>query len=287
MNTQSSIWNAVASTAFAVKYLHVGGWRTRVLEAGSGEPLVLLHGSGGHLEAYMHNIAALAEHFHVIAYDMPGHGYSQEAVEPLEMDTYVEHLRQLITQLGLGRVNLNGESLGGWVSMKFAATHPELVRRLVLNTPGGTMANPQVMQRIRELSQAAADEPTDERIRARLEWLMADPATVTDELVESRQRIYAQPYFPTSMQQIMVLQDPNVRQRNMVTDEDLQRITAPALVIWTSDDPSGPASAGRSLAEALPNGRFEHIDRAGHWPQWEQNAQFNSIVIDFLKEPGA
>ena len=59
--------------------------------------------------------------------------------------------------------------------MKFAAAHPDRAGKLVLDTPGGTMARPEVMEKIRSLSQAAADDPTPERIRARLEWLMADP----------------------------------------------------------------------------------------------------------------
>ena len=128
--------------------------------------------------------------------------------------------------------------------MKFAAAHPERTGKIVLNTPGGTMARPEVMERIRSLSQAAADDPSDERIRARLEWLMADPATVTDELVAIRKTIYAQPGFSESMRHILCLQDPEVRRRNLITDAELAAVPHGALVVWTSNDPSGPAAAG-------------------------------------------
>ena len=97
-------------------------------------------GTGGHLEAYAHNIPALAEQYHVIAYDYPGHGYTTHATADLELPDYVEHLLGLLDALDIDVAHLNGESLGGWVAVKFAAAHPERTGKLVLNTPGGTMA---------------------------------------------------------------------------------------------------------------------------------------------------
>jgi 2-hydroxy-6-oxonona-2,4-dienedioate hydrolase len=280
------VWVALGATPHSIGYVQVGPWLTRVLQAGpaDGEPLVLMAGTGGHLEAYAHNIPAFAETYRVIAYDYPGHGYTTHARSDLELPDYVEHLTGLLDALSIEKANLNGESLGGWVAIKFAAAHPDRVLRLVLNTPGGTMATPEVMERIRSLSQAAADDPTDERIRARLEWLMADPATVTDELVAIRRAIYARPGFAESMRHILCLQDPDIRRRNLVTDDELAAVPHGALVVWTSNDPSGPASTGMQMAEKITGGRFEHIGDAGHWPQWEQRDKFNHVVLGFLAE---
>jgi 2-hydroxy-6-oxonona-2,4-dienedioate hydrolase len=280
------VWVALSATPHSIDYVRVGPWRTRVLRAGpaDGEPLVLMPGTGGHLEAYAHNISAFAEAYRVIAYDYPGHGYTTHATRELELPDYVEHLRGLLDALDIDRANLNGESLGGWVAIKFAAAYTDRTLRLVLNTPGGTMATPEVMERIRSLSQAAADDPTDERIRARLEWLMADPKTVTDELVAIRRNIYGQPGFAESMRHILCLQDTETRRRNLVTDEELAAVPHGALVVWTSNDPSGPASAGMDMAEKITGGRFEYISDAGHWPQWEQREKFNRLVLEFLAE---
>jgi 2-hydroxy-6-oxonona-2,4-dienedioate hydrolase len=55
-------------------------------------------------------------------------------------------------------------------------------------------------------------------------------------------------------------------------------------VVWTSNDPSGPASAGMDMAAKITGGRFEYISDAGHWPQWEQREKFNNLVLDFLAE---
>jgi 2-hydroxy-6-oxonona-2,4-dienedioate hydrolase len=284
--TDVPVWVALSALPHSVDYVDVGPWRTRVLQAGPADApaLVLLAGTGGHLEAYAHNIAAFAQHYRVIAYDYPGHGYTTHAKADLELDTYISHLTDLLDALGVKKAHLNGESLGGWVAVKFAAAHSGRVGRLILNTPGGTMARPEVMERIRSLSQAAADDPSDERIRARLEWLMADPATVTDELVAIRRTIYAQPGFAESMRHILCLQDPEIRRHNLITDVELAAVPGPALVVWTSDDPSGSAGAGLEMAEKIRHGRFELIAEAGHWPQWEQRQKFNELVLEFLAE---
>ncbi len=280
------VWVALSATEHSISYVQVGEWRTRVLQAGRPDApaLVLMAGTGGQLEAYAHNISAFAKFFNVIAYDYPGHGYTTRATSDLELPEYVEHLRGLLDALGIEKANLNGESLGGWVAVKFAAAYPDRALKLVLNTPGGTMARPEVMEKIRSLSQAAADDPSDERIRARLEWLMADPATVTDELVSIRQTIYEQPGFSESMRHILCLQDPEVRRRNLITDAELAAVPNGALVVWTSNDPSGPAAAGMEMAEKIEGGRFEHVTGAGHWPQWEQRGKYNSLVIGYLTE---
>jgi Predicted hydrolases or acyltransferases (alpha/beta hydrolase superfamily) len=277
-----TLWTELEGLDFSVQHVQVGEWSTRVLEHGVGEPLVIMHGTGGHLEAFTRNLRALGARYRVVLYDYPGHGWSTLAGHDLEIADYQEHLLGLLEVLGLDRVHLSGESLGGWVAVKFAAAHPDRVRSLLLNTPGGTMATPEVMERIRSLSQAAADDPSEERIRARLEWLMADPATVTDELVAVRRGVYSRPGFAQSMRHILCLQDPDIRRRNLVTDAELAAVQAPTLVVWTSDDPSGPARAGLDMAERIPDGRFRLIENAGHWPQWEQRDEFDAVALDFL-----
>jgi 2-hydroxy-6-oxonona-2,4-dienedioate hydrolase len=277
-----TLWTELEGLDYSIRRVAAGAWSTRVLECGAGPPLILMHGTGGHLEAFTRNLRALSNEYRVIAYDYPGHGWTTLTSRDLEIDDYTDHLVALLDVLGIERAHLSGESLGGWVAVKFAARFPGRVERLVLNTPGGTMATPEVMERIRSLSQAAADDPSPERIRTRLEWLMADPASVTDELVAVRRGIYGRNGFAESMRHILCLQDPEIRRRNLVTDAELAAITALTLVIWTSDDPSGPAKAGLDMAERIPAGEFRLIKDAGHWPQWEQRHEFDAVVLEFL-----
>lgn len=278
----TTIWNELAGLDYSIRHVDVGQWSTRVLETGEGEPLIIMHGTGGHLEAFTRNLRALGEKYRVILYDYPGHGWTTTSTHDLEIQEYMDHLLTLMEVLGISRAHLSGESLGGWVAIKFAAAHPERVDRLILNTPGGTMARAEVMEKIRSLSQAAADDPSGERIRTRLEWLMADPSSVTDELVAVRQGVYSRSGFSESMSHILCLQDPEVRARNLVTDEELAAVEAPTLVVWTSDDPSGPAKAGLEMADKISGGEFRLIENAGHWPQWEQREVFDALALEFL-----
>lgn len=113
---------------------------------------------------------------------------------------------------------------------------------------------------------------------------MADPASVTDELVAIRQGVYARPGFPDSMRHLLCLQDPAIRRRNLIEDEDLAAIDAPTLVIWTTDDPSGPPAAGLAMADKIKGAEFRLIEGASHWPQW---AQFDALVADFVTRNAA
>jgi 2-hydroxy-6-oxonona-2,4-dienedioate hydrolase len=242
----------------------------------------MLHGITGHAEAYVRNLKAHAEHFNVYAIDFIGHGYSSKPEHPLEIKHYIDQVNHFLDAIGVEKAYFTGESLGGWVTARFAIDHPERVERIVLNTMGGTMANPVVMERLYTLSMEAAKDPSWERVKTRLEWLMADPAMVTDDLIRTRQAIFQQPDWLRACEANMALQDPETRRRNMLTDDDLRSIQAPALVVWTTKDPSGPVDEGRRIAALIPNGRLAVIENAGHWPQYEQTEIFNKIHLDFL-----
>jgi len=280
----TSVWADLNQVSFSQGFLQAGPYRTRYLHAGtSGNPvLLMMHGITGHAEAYVRNLAAHAEHFDVYAFDFIGHGYSTKPDHPLEIHHYIAHVTHVLDAIGADRAFLAGESLGGWVAARYAQLHPERVERIALNTPGGTMANPEVMQRLYTLSIEAARDPSWERVKTRLEWLMADPATVTADLIRTRQMIFQQPDWLAACEANMALQNLEVRRRNMLTDHDLESITTPTLVIWTTKDPSGPVDEGRRIASLIPNGRLAIISEAGHWPQYEQAETFNRIHLDFL-----
>ena len=279
-----SVWSDLQGVAFEQGYLDADGVRTRFLRAGNPDQpvLVLLHGSGGHAEAYLRNLAAHAEHFHTYSIDMLGHGYTDKPGHPLEVGHYVAHLLAVLRTIGADRVYLSGESLGGWVAARTAADHPDAVVRLVLNTAGGSQADPVVMKRIITLSMAAAENPTWETVQARIKWLMADKSKDYDDLVASRQRIYRQPGFVEAMRDIMALQDPEIRSRNILGPAEYGSITAPTLVLWTSDDPTADVTEGRRMASMIPGARFEVMQGCGHWPQYEDAKTFNGLHLDFL-----
>lgn len=279
-----SIWGDLQGVPFSQGYLHAAGVRTRYLRAGEpGKPvLVLLHGSGGHAEAYIRNLESHAEHFDTWSIDMLGHGYTDKPGHPLEISHYVGHLLAFLDAVGAETVSLSGESLGGWVASRAAADHPDRISRLVLNTAGGSQADPEVMKRIITLSMAAVENPAWETVQARIKWLMADKSKDYDDIVASRQRIYRQPGFIGAMRDIMALQDPAIRARNLMGPKEYGAIKAPTLVLWTSDDPTADVSEGQRIASMIPGARFEVMPNCGHWPQYEDPKTFNRLHLDFL-----
>jgi 2-hydroxy-6-oxonona-2,4-dienedioate hydrolase len=280
----TSVWSDLAQVEFSQGFLQAGPYRTRYLHAGdeSKPVLLLLHGITGHAEAYVRNLQAHAEHFSVWAIDFIGHGYSSKPDHPLEIPHYLDQVDHVLDTIGVDSAYLSGESLGGWVTARFAIERPDRVEKIALNTMGGTMANPKVMERLYALSMEAAEDPSWERVKARLEWLMADPAMVTDDLIRTRQAIFAQPGWLEACKANMALQDLGIRRRNMLSDDDLRSIRAEALVIWTTKDPSGPVDEGERIASLIPNARLAVIENCGHWPQYEDTATFNRIHLDFL-----
>jgi 2-hydroxy-6-oxonona-2,4-dienedioate hydrolase len=280
-----SIWSDLQGVTFQQGYLTTGsGVRTRYLHAGDhGKPtLILLHGSGGHAEAYVRNLRAHGEHFSTWAIDMIGHGYTDKPGHPLEIEHYVAHLMSFLDSIGVDQAHLSGESLGGWVVARAAIDFPLRVDRLVLNTAGGSQADPAVMKRIKTLSMAAATDPTWSRVQDRIVWLMADKTKTYDDIVASRLAVYTQPDYASAMSDIMALQDPQTRARNLITADDYGRITAPTLVLWTSDDPTADVGEGKRIASMIPGASFVVMDECGHWPQYEDTETFDRIHTDFL-----
>lgn len=279
-----SVWSDLTGVSFTQGYLDAGGIKTRFIASGSSDKplLLLIHGTGGHAEAYSRNFAAHGEHFWTVAFDLIGHGWTDKPEGGYEIPDYGAHVLAVMKALGRDTAHISGESLGGWVAGWLAIHHPEKVDKLVLNTSGGWTAHAEVMARIKRLSMEAATDPNPERIRSRLEFLMHDHAKVHDDLVETRRAIYAQPGFAKAMENILCLQDMEMRQRNMFSDEETRTIASPTLVLWTSHDPTATPEEGKRIADLIPGAQYEVMNGCGHWPQFEDADRFNKIHLDFL-----
>ncbi|WP_199487534.1 alpha/beta fold hydrolase [Actinomadura spongiicola] len=284
MSMPASIWTELSPIPFTVSYVDAAGVRTRSLQAGSGEPVVFLHGTSGHLEAFTRNIAAHAERYRVHAIDMLGHGYTGKPDHPYEIPRYVEHLLGYLDAVGADRAHIVGESLGGWVGARTAVEHPDRVASLQLLCAGGTVANPEVMKRIDGSTRQAVAVDDVELTRARLRLLMASADDATEELVDVRHRIYHRPDFVANIDNLLCLQTMEVRRRNLLTPEQLARITAPTLIVWGRKNPFGDVPEAQAMHEAIPGSRLELFDDTGHWPQHEQAARYNPLSLAFLAE---
>jgi pimeloyl-ACP methyl ester carboxylesterase len=257
-------------------------YRTRVIEHGEGEPLVLLHGGGGHAEAWTKNVVRLGQHFRVLAIDMLWHGLSSKPpFSGQALATYGDQVLDLLDTLGSERAHLEGEAIGGRVALWLALHRPERVAKLVLNNSGGvrfqagTVQEPEATRQLYQQSASAAlQTPTRETVRTRFERLFVDHSLITDELVEVRYRFYTDP--ETAAAQAAIRMDPEV------DEAELARITVPTLVLATDHNPLRGPDAGERMASLIPGARFQLIPGAAIWLQWEQAEEHDRVVTEFL-----
>jgi len=282
-----TIWTDLLGTEFSLTYVDASGVPTRALQAGpvDGPPVVFLHGTSGHLEAFVRNITAHARAgYRCHAIDMLGHGYTGKPDYPYEIPRYAEHLAAYLDAIGAERAHLVGESLGGWVAAWLASEQPERVLSLQLLAAGGTKANPEVMERIRTSTRKAVETDDVDLTRKRLHLLMHNPERdVSEELVRVRHAIYHQPEFVGNIDNLLCLQDMEIRQRNLLRPDRMARITAPTLIIWGRQNPFGEVPEAHAMHEAIAGSRLELFDECGHWPQHERHEIYNPLSLEFLK----
>lgn len=282
MTTPTTIWNQLAGLDFRVTTVDAGGLPTRSLQAGEGEPVIFLHGTSGHLEAFIRNIKPHAEKYAVHAIDMLGHGYTGKPNHPYEIPRYRDHLIDYMDAQGIESAHIVGESLGGWVGGRTAIDLPGRIASLQLLCAGGTVANPEVMDRIRTSTRKAVATDDIELTRERMQLLMHDAADATEELVAARHTIYHQPDFVANIDNLLSLQDMDTRLRNILNPDDLGQITAPTLIVWGRNNPFGETPEANAMHANIPGSELVLFDECGHWPQHERAAEYNPLSLEFL-----
>lgn len=283
----STIWEQLLGTE--VRCERVGGVRTRSIRAGSGDAVILLHGTGSTAEAFARNIIPLSKSFEVHALDLLGHGLTGATAEPLSLDGFVAHVLAYMDAAGIPRAHLVGNSLGGWIALWIALGHPERVHKVV-NVVSPHLAVPldeaarrradDAAARLRSLSGRFAADPTRETLRDRLAYTFYDPEhQLTDELLEVRWRLHQ---LSDGGRKVGALLG-NPGSENLLTPERLSAVRAPALFLWTDCNPATSPAVGASAAAHLPNGRFVTMTHCAVWPQWEDAPTFNRVVGSFLR----
>jgi pimeloyl-ACP methyl ester carboxylesterase len=269
--------------------------RTRIAEAGKGkaETLFLMHGIGGHVEAYAKNVVALAEHFHVVAFDFVGHGLSEKKLDiTYTPAVYVEQLRELMDVLGVEKAHISGESLGGMVAAGFAIAYPDRILRAILNTSGGIpIVSEKGRQDLADLAALSAknfgQQPTPDSVRSRMQWLIYEgnwERLLTEELIESRLRIYLQPDFQKSAPLVFARLSKAASGDTNPDMVELEQIQCETLLFWTRYNPIHDVAAAESALPRIKRGQLYVMKAdAAHWPQYEAPEEFNEVVVRYLK----
>lgn len=251
------------------------------------EVVVMLHGSGPGASGWANfnrNIQPLTEAgYRVILMDSPGWSKSDTIVN----DSSRSHLnarvlKGLVDALGLNRIHIIGNSMGGHSAVAFALEYPEHVDKLILmggGTGGGSLFTPMPAEGIKRIGKLYRD-PTMENLKEMMDIFVFDTSNLTEELFQTRldnilaRRDHLENFVKSS--QANPKQFPDVGHR-------LGEIANETLIVWGRDDRFVPMDTGIRLVNGLQRAELHIFNRCGHWVQWEYADKFNRMVLDFLK----
>lgn len=275
----------MSQSSIGSRFVEFDGLKIHYNEIGEGPALIFVHGGGpgsSGLSNFSRNMEAFADRFHVIAVDLPGYGQStkRKIREPL-WGYYAKVLARFIDELGLGKAHLVGNSLGGAASLKTALDFPDKVDRLVLMGPGGgySLFEKQPSDGILSLvTFYAPPGPSLERMRTFLQYLVYDPQSVSDAILQERLARATDP----ETAEFMPLRAGNMAPITDLWRERLDHLPHETLIIWGREDRVNPMDQGLIMMKQIPNARFLVLPKCGHWAQWEKAEEFNRTVRGFL-----
>lgn len=280
-----SIWTYLRELEFRQGFVNIGGIRTRYAEAGSPDKphAILLHGTGGHWETFAPNLGPLSEHFHCVAIDMVGNGFSEKPDYDYEIAVYVEQVLGVMTHFNMASAHFIGMSLGAWVSAAVATEHPDRVDKVILMSPAGLIATASNMARIRAERTEAVNNPSWESLHKVFAHLIADEANRLPDLIALRQAIYRREDTRTTIDHLLILQDAETRDRNLIPEEKWATIAAPTLVVASGKDEGEYQSTAHIVADLIPRAEVFEMPAVRHWPHFEDPAAFNPTAVEFLR----
>jgi pimeloyl-ACP methyl ester carboxylesterase len=275
-------------------WVNVNGIRTHFVEAGSGDPIVLVHGAGPGAfgwAGWRQSIPVLAKHFHVFAIDTLGFGYTDKPTNIVYSDqASVDHLAGFIDALCLDKVNLCGNSRGAYMAAKYALDHPDRVKRLLMIS-SGSIASAMGLDRTGSqkdgMRRLQAYDGTAASMRNFVEIIVHDHSKITDELIAARVKMAALPghdYVQKSQKEYrdLMKNDPNEQQRFDIRHR-LPKLTIPMYMVWGAKDSFAPPAFAGQLREMLPNVTFEMLENSGHQAQNDESDRFNEIALSFFR----
>ena len=266
--------NISPDTSKNKEIIEVNGTRLFYETAGSGEPLILVHGFSVDTRMWDDQFELLAKNYQVIRYDMRGFGQSA-LPEEKPYDPCVD-LLELMKYLGIAKATVVGLSLGGWVAIDFAVAYPERVTTLVC-------ADAALMG---------------------FEWGNGRPSTLPVEVAQTRGIEAAKQYWMGSPLFSAAIRHPRVLRRldemvntysgwhwihenpQILADEptiyNLKNINCPTLVLVGEHDTEDFREIADILAREIPDSEYFLIEDAGHMSNMENPKRFNELLTDFL-----
>lgn len=270
------------ATLWTSRYVDAGGQRTHYLEGGkAGAPtVVLVHGGGAGADSignWRYTIPHLVGDYHVLAVDMLGFGRSAKP-ESFEYSQPARnrHLLDFLHALDLKRVALVGNSMGGATALGVAMQEPQLVDRLVLMGSAGL--NAEITESLKPI---IFYDYTLDGMRRLIRALTGSRFKVSDELVQLRYELSIEPATRRAYTATMEW----IRSQGglFYRDDEIQRVSAPTLIVNGKDDQVVPLKNAYRFLELLQNSWGYLIPHCGHWAMLEAPAEFVAATRSFLQ----
>lgn len=260
-----------------------GGIAVNYHDHGSGFPVVMIHGSGPGVSAFVNwrlVMPELARQRRVLAPDMVGFGFTERPAGMVyTLDNWVDQVIAFLDTMNLPQVDLVGNSFGGALSLALTVRHPERVRRLVLMGAAGVS-----FPITQELDDVWGYEPSFENMRRIMDVFAYDRNLVNDELARLRYEASIRPGFQESYASMF----PAPRQRWVdalaTADDAIAGITHETLIIHGREDKVIPLENSLRLSRLIARSQLHVFGRCGHWTQIEHANRFTQLVSNFLAE---
>ena len=283
-------------TGFDAWQIELHGHRVIYRIAGSGPPVVLIHGMVNSSRHWQDVALRLADRYTVVAPDLIGHGDSAAPRGDYSLGAHAAGIRDLLAAIGIDRATIVGHSLGGGVAMQFFYQFPQRVERLALVSSGGLGHDVSPLLRSAALPGVSAMLSVAAHPRV-LDGLGALGARL------ERRGSGKGPAVGAVVRALRPLGEAGAREAfvhtlRAVIDRHGQRVSAadrlyllgamPTLVVWGERDQTIPLAHGRATHQAVPHSRFVTLPRAAHFPHLEDPEGLARALRDFVEttEPG-
>jgi pimeloyl-ACP methyl ester carboxylesterase len=266
----------------------------RITYRAAGDPalpvLLLVHGITSSGATWDPIIDGLAEHSHVIAPDLLGHGRSDKPSGDYSLGALASGLRDLLERLGHDRATVVGHSLGGGVAMQFAYQYYEMCDRLILVSSGGLGSEVSLALRAATLPGAEFVLPVIANRHVRgagvaLGRLLARlPVKIQPSMVEAARGYASLADNPSRAAFVQTLRSVVGPAGQRVSGRDRLYLLQdrPTLILWGSRDTVIPVEHAVTAHDAVPSSRLEVFELSGHFPHQDEPERFVSVVLDFL-----
>ncbi len=268
--------------------LTVEGFRLRVLTAGEGPAVLLLHGFLVNADDWRPTIACLAEAgYRAIAPDALGFGHSDKpGGAAYSLQRYADLNAGVLDALGVNAATVVGHSMGGKHALGTTVLHPARVSRLLIADSEGFMQLPLFMRKggaLPFLGEALLSlSALPAVIRMQLGAAFADPARyVTPELVARGRETLGDPQVRHTMLSLSRHYEANDLKGSGLWPR-LAAIRCPTLIVWGAEDRLFPARYAKDAQAAIPGAQLVIIPRCGHFPQIEAQERFHGLLLGFL-----